>query len=127
MKITLGPKGRNVVLDKKFGSPLITNDGVTIAKEIELDDIKLRSFIGNSIDYAITFYTIINISFNIFAKCRRKENVSDLLKEYDKAWAEHKKLEEREDSSTSYCDQYLFSYNNLGLNETISYCRENLA
>ncbi|MCL1952859.1 MAG: chaperonin GroEL, partial [Oscillospiraceae bacterium] len=36
--ITLGPKGRNVVLDKKYGSPLITNDGVTIAKEIELDD-----------------------------------------------------------------------------------------
>ena len=38
VKITLGPKGRNVVIDKKFGSPLITNDGVTIAKEIELDD-----------------------------------------------------------------------------------------
>ncbi len=38
VKITLGPKGRNVVLDRKFGSPLITNDGVTIAKEIELDD-----------------------------------------------------------------------------------------
>ncbi len=38
VKITLGPKGRNVVLDKKFGSPLITNDGVTIAKEIELKD-----------------------------------------------------------------------------------------
>ena len=38
VKITLGPKGRNVVLDKKFGSPIITNDGVTIAKEIELDD-----------------------------------------------------------------------------------------
>lgn len=38
VKITLGPKGRNVVLDKKFGSPQITNDGVTIAKEIELDD-----------------------------------------------------------------------------------------
>ncbi|MDL2273332.1 chaperonin GroEL [Oscillospiraceae bacterium OttesenSCG-928-G22] len=38
VRITLGPKGRNVVLDKKFGSPLITNDGVTIAKEIELDD-----------------------------------------------------------------------------------------
>ncbi|MCD8307262.1 MAG: chaperonin GroEL, partial [Clostridia bacterium] len=38
VKITLGPKGRNVVLDKKFGSPLITNDGVTIAKEIELPD-----------------------------------------------------------------------------------------
>lgn len=38
VKITMGPKGRNVVLDKKFGTPLITNDGVTIAKEIELED-----------------------------------------------------------------------------------------
>ncbi len=38
VKVTLGPKGKNVVLDKKFGAPLITNDGVTIAKEIELDD-----------------------------------------------------------------------------------------
>ena len=39
VKITLGPKGRNVVLDKKYGAPLIANDGVTIAKEIELDDV----------------------------------------------------------------------------------------
>ncbi|NMA68718.1 MAG: chaperonin GroEL, partial [Desulfitobacterium sp.] len=38
VRITLGPKGRNVVLDKKFGAPLITNDGVTIAREIELED-----------------------------------------------------------------------------------------
>ena len=38
VKVTLGPKGRNVVLDKGFGAPLITNDGVTIAKEIELED-----------------------------------------------------------------------------------------
>ena len=38
VKTTLGPKGRNVVLDKSFGAPLITNDGVTIAKEIELED-----------------------------------------------------------------------------------------
>ena len=38
VKVTLGPKGRNVVLDKSYGSPLITNDGVTIAKEIELED-----------------------------------------------------------------------------------------
>ena len=38
VKVTLGPKGRNVVLDKKFGTPLITNDGVSIAKEIDLDD-----------------------------------------------------------------------------------------
>ena len=39
VKVTLGPKGRNVVLDRKFQTPLITNDGVTIAKEIELDDV----------------------------------------------------------------------------------------
>jgi len=38
VKVTLGPKGRNVVLDKKFGAPTVTNDGVTIAREIELDD-----------------------------------------------------------------------------------------
>ena len=39
VKITLGPKGRNVVLDKKYGAPAITNDGVTIAKEVELEDL----------------------------------------------------------------------------------------
>src|ERR1044072_3562415 len=38
VKVTLGPKGRNVVIDKSFGAPLITKDGVTVAKEIELDD-----------------------------------------------------------------------------------------
>ncbi|HID32832.1 MAG TPA: chaperonin GroEL, partial [bacterium (Candidatus Stahlbacteria)] len=38
VKVTLGPKGRNVVLEKKFGSPQITKDGVTVAKEIELED-----------------------------------------------------------------------------------------
>ena len=38
VKVTLGPKGRNVVLDKSFGSPVITKDGVTVAKEIELED-----------------------------------------------------------------------------------------
>jgi chaperonin GroEL (HSP60 family) len=43
VRITLGPKGRNVVLEKKFGSPLITNDGVTVAKEIELPDPPARS------------------------------------------------------------------------------------
>ena len=44
VKITLGPKGRNVVLDKKYGTPLITNDGVTIAKEIELEDAFEKGF-----------------------------------------------------------------------------------
>ena len=47
VKITLGPKGRNVVLGKKFGSPVITNDGVTIAKEIELKDAS-RTWVHSS-------------------------------------------------------------------------------
>ena len=38
VKVTLGPKGRNVILDKRFGLPIITNDGVTIARDIELED-----------------------------------------------------------------------------------------
>lgn len=45
VKVTLGPKGRNVVLEKAFGSPLITNDGVTIAKEIELEDQDRKSVV----------------------------------------------------------------------------------
>ena len=44
VKVTLGPKGRNVVLDKSYGAPLITNDGVTIAKDIELKDINLKTW-----------------------------------------------------------------------------------
>ena len=39
VKVTMGPKGRNVVLDRKYGTPQITNDGVTIAREVEMDDI----------------------------------------------------------------------------------------
>ena len=39
VKVTLGPKGRNVILDKSFGSPTVTKDGVTVAKEIELEDV----------------------------------------------------------------------------------------
>ena len=53
VKITLGPKGRNVVLDRKFGSPLVTNDGVTIAKEIELKDAFENSNRGIHREYTI--------------------------------------------------------------------------
>ena len=56
VKITLGPKGRNVVLDKKFGAPLITNDGVTIAKEIELEDLKLDEAIVTHLE---SFFSIV--------------------------------------------------------------------
>ena len=53
VKVTLGPKGRNVVLEKSFGSPLITNDGVTIAKEIELENITFKS-----LDYSKLFLNV---------------------------------------------------------------------
>ena len=54
VKVTLGPKGRNVVLGKKYGAPLITNDGVTIAKEVEMlvkagDKVVVSKFSGNEI------------------------------------------------------------------------------
>ena len=52
VKITLGPKGRNVVLDKKYGAPLITNDGVTIAKEIDEKNPELLSYIREKLPEA---------------------------------------------------------------------------
>ncbi len=95
-------------------------------KEIRLKDSTLRSFIENSIEYAVRFYTIAEICFQIFAKCRRKENVKELLEQYDSAWDSYKELERRPQASTSYCEKYIFSENNLGLDETIAYCRKNL-
>ena len=96
-------------------------------REIQMPDLTLRAFIENSIEYAVRFYTIINISFRIFAKCRRNENVRELLAEYDNAWVSYKELELRPQASSSYCEEYIFSDNNLGLNETIAYCREHLS
>ena len=60
VKITLGPKGRNVVLDKKFGSPTITKDGVTVAKEIELKDpLENMSWAANPI--AIQMSSVVGV------------------------------------------------------------------
>jgi chaperonin GroEL len=57
VKVTLGPKGRNVVIDKKFGSPTVTKDGVTVAREIELED-KLQNVGAVSVH---SFYTLAPI------------------------------------------------------------------
>ena len=94
-------------------------------KQIQMENHTLREFIENSIEYAIRFFTITNINFHIFAKCRKQESVKELLKEYDAAWAHFKELESRPQASTSYCEQYIFSPDNLGLDETIAYCRRN--
>ena len=67
VRVTLGPKGRNVVLDKSFGAPLITNDGVTIAKEVELEDAfenisvsYLRAKKKNDLDRIMGLYGSMN-------------------------------------------------------------------
>ena len=59
VKVTLGPKGRNVVIDKKFGSPTITKDGVTVAKEIELED-PFENMGAQMVD--IVFFNVFSIS-----------------------------------------------------------------
>ena len=61
VKVTLGPKGRNVILDKTFGVPLITNDGVTIAKEIELEDRFEKIKNGKGIAYTIPLSSVIGV------------------------------------------------------------------
>ena len=80
VKVTLGPKGRNVVLDKQYGAPLITNDGVTIAKEIELEDAfenmgaqlvkevatKTNDVAGDGIQYLSLFLCFKFILFFLF-------------------------------------------------------------
>ena len=75
VKVTLGPKGRNVVLDKSFGAPLITNDGVTIAKEIELEDgfEKVQNFFYHNKVWIIFTIFIIAVAAFIFIDAARRE------------------------------------------------------
>ncbi len=95
-------------------------------KNIEIPNHELREFIENSIEYGLRFFKVIYICIRIFAKCRKNENVKELLVEFDTAWAEYKNLEEKNQASTSYDTDYKFSENGLGLNETLDYCRKNL-
>ena len=90
-----------------------------------MPDNTLAEFIENSIEYGVRFFTIIDICMNIFAKCRKGENVKELLVAYDAAWKNFNELENRNQSSSLYMDDYKFG-DGLGLNETIEYCRTNL-
>lgn len=114
-------------VDEKKKAVAIWNEIKNMFNEIEIENSQLREFIGDSIDYAIRFYTIISISFEIFAKCRKNENVAELLQKYDLAWESFRELEQRPQSATSYREEYILCEDNLGLNETIAYCRANLS
>lgn len=92
-----------------------------------IPDPAAGEFIRNSAEYAVRLYRLVLVCFRIFAKCRKQENVGQLLWQYDQAWEAYKALESRPQASSSYCDQFIFSPDNLGLNETIDYCRAHLA
>lgn len=91
---------------------------------IEIDDVKLKEFIENSIEYGLRFYTIIDIAFKIYAKCRKSENVKELLEKYDMAWKSYLELESRNQSASSYCGERFEGIK--GIDDTIKYCRQNL-
>lgn len=94
--------------------------------QITISDNELCKFIENSIEYGLRFFTVVDICFIIMAKCRKNENVKELVEKYDKAWEFYKKLETEEQSSSSYNDDYKFDKKGLGFNDTLEYCRENL-
>ena len=72
VKVTLGPKGRNVIIDKKFGSPTVTKDGVTVAKEVELED-RFEKFVAEGFEQRILGFD--ESAARLYAKImgRRKE------------------------------------------------------
>ena len=95
-------------------------------KEIDIPKAELRKFIENSIEYGLRFFKVIDVCIKIIAKCRKRENVKELLTDYDKVWEEYKELEAGEYASTSYNTDYRFSEKGFGFNETLEYCRKNL-
>lgn len=93
---------------------------------IEFPDAETAQFLRMSAEYGLRLFRIAHLVFQIFAKCRRKENVAQLIEAYDAAWADYRALEKLPQASTSYSEEYIFCPGNLGLNETIAYCREHL-
>ncbi|MBO4898367.1 MAG: hypothetical protein J5590_08740 [Clostridia bacterium] len=95
-------------------------------EKISIPNAELKDFILNSAEYAIRFFSIISVAFQIFAKCRKSEDVTDLLKEYDKLWEKYKETQLFPDAATLYYDDYLFEEQKRGLGDTIEYCRAHL-
>lgn len=97
-------------------------------KDIQMDDTSLREFIENSIEYGLLFFTIVRLSFYMFAKYRKQESVTLLLKEYDETWASYRELEQRPQASTSFREDFRSQnpQKGNGWNEVVEYCREKL-
>ena len=93
-------------------------------EKIDIQDPELREFILGSAEYGVRFFAIIETAFRIFAKCRRKENVSALLKEYDEEWERYRETLMFPQASSLFHDDYLFEEKKRGLGDTIEYCRK---
>ena len=94
--------------------------------KIEIPQQELREFIGNSIEYGLCFFKVVEVCFKIMAKCRKNENTRELLREYDEVWSEYKGLEQKNQASTSYNLDYKFGKDGHGFDEDLKYCRANL-
>ena len=95
-------------------------------ENIYIPDPELKDFIINSAEYAIRFFSIIYTAFRIFAKCRKNEDVSELLNEYDELWERYKETQNFPQAPSLYHDDYLFEEQKRGLGDTIDYCRKHL-
>lgn len=115
------------VLKEKENSVLIWEEIKAMFEDIEIPDNTLREFIGNSIEYGLRLFTIVNISFRIFANCRKHLPCDELLKEYDLAWKHYRDLEKLPQASSSYKETYYFAEGHWGLDETIDFCRKYLS
>lgn len=94
--------------------------------KINIPNAQLKEFINDSAEYGVRFFSIINVAFNIFAKCRKKEDVSELIDKYDELWKIFRETQQFSQPSTLYYDDYLFEEKHRGLGDTIEFCRKNL-
>ena len=94
--------------------------------KIQVPNEELQEFIANSIEYGLRFFKVIELCFKIMAKCRKHENVRELIEEYDDAWRKYKELELKNQASSSYNLDYKFDKDGHGFDEDLKYCRANL-
>ena len=95
-------------------------------EKIDIKDPKQKAFVVNSAEYGVRFFAVIDAAFRIFVKCRRKENATAVLKEYDAAWERYRETLDFPEASSLYHDDYLFEEKKRGVGDTVEYCRTHL-